>query len=514
MAKERISVRHLREILRLKKQIGLSPGKIAQSCGLGRTTVRDYLRLFEESGLPWPLPDGLNDDELIKKVCPSKNKEPGKPLPDFKDLAVEMSKPNMNIMVLWEEYKQDNPSGYQYSQFCRLFGNYLEARKYSMRQIHKAGEKAFVDFGEGLSYTDMITGKEVKTRCFVFVWGVSLRMFACCTPDEKVHSWVNAHTAAVEYFDCCPWIVVPDNLRSGVSKACRYEPELNISYAAWAEYYGTAVIPARVRRPQDKSLAEIGVKIVKRWIFTRLRHRQFFSLAEINQAILELLEILDNKIIKSRGKNRKQLFLELDKPNAVSLPEKPYQFSEWKKVKAGINYHVCFDDHWYSIPYEHARQELELKATDRVIEIYRKNVRICMHKRSYIKNGYTTNKAHMLEKHRKYLEWTPDRIMQWAEQYGQSVKNVVKTIIKQKYFPEKAYRSCLGIISFEKKYGSTRLESACRRALEYHSCSYRSIRRILEKNLDLISDKPESLAKIYHENIRGSEYYGQSISIN
>jgi len=244
-------------------------------------------------------------------------------------------------------------------------------------------------------------------------------------------------------------MIVPDNLRSGVSKACRYEPELNISYAAWAEYYNTAIIPARVRRPKDKSLAEIGVKIVKRWIFVRLRHRQFFSLAEINQAILELLEVLNNKIIKSRGKSRKQLFLELDKPNALPLPEKPYQFSEWKKVKAGINYHVCFDNHWYSIPYEYAKQELEIKAMVRIIEIFRKNERICIHKRSYIKNGYTTDKAHMLEKHRKYLEWTPERIVLWAERYGLSVKVAVKTIIEQKYFPEQAYRSCLGIISLE-----------------------------------------------------------------
>jgi len=513
MAKERISMRHLREILRLRKQFWLSPRKIGITCGVGRTTVQEYLQRFEVSGLPWPLPAELTDDELTRKLFPSKNKETGKPLPDFKDLAIEISKPNMNFMVLWEEYKQDNPEGYQYSQFCRLFGDYLDARKYSMRQIHKAGEKAFVDFGEGLSYTDMISGQEVKTRAFVFVWGASISLFACCTPDEKVHSWVNAHTSAVEYFGCCPMMIVPDNLRSGVSKACRYEPELNISYAAWAEYYNTAIIPARVRKPQDKSLAEIGVKIVKRWIFTRLRHRQFFSLAEINQAILELLEILNNKIIKSRGKSRKQLFLELDKPNALPLPEKPYQFSEWKKVKAGINYHVCFDNHWYSIPYEYAKQELEIKATDRVIEIYRKSIRICIHKRGYIKNGYTTDKAHMLEKHRKYLEWTPERIMQWAERYGQSVKGVVKIIIEQKYFPEQAYRSCLGIISLEKKYSSTRLESACRRALEYHSCSYRSIKRILEKNLDLIDDKPAAIEKIYHENIRGSEYYEPTISL-
>ena len=514
MAKERISMRHLREILRLRKQFGLSPRKIGQSCGIGRTTVQEYLQRFEESGLPWPLPVELNDDELTKKLFPSKNKVSIKPMPDFKDLVIEMSKPNMNFMVLWEEYKQDNPDGYQYSQFCRLFSEYIDARKYSMVQIHKGGEKAFVDFGEGLSYTDMITGQVVKTRAFVFVWGASLRMFACCTHDEKIHSWVNAHTDAVEYFGCCPRITVPDNLRSGVSKACRYEPELNISYAAWAEYYNTAIIPARVRRPQDKSLAEIGVKIVKRWIFVRLRHRQFFSLAEINQAILELLEILDNKIIKSRGKSRKQLFLELDKPNSLPLPGQPYQFSEWKKAKAGINYHVLFDNHSYSIPYTYAKQELEIKATDRVIEIYRKNERICIHKRSYIKNGYTTAKAHMLESHRKYLEWTPERIIQWAERYGQSVKISVKTIIEKKYFPEQAYRSCLGIISLEKKFSSKRLDAACKRALEHHSCTYHSIKRILERNLDLIEDKPTVTEKIQHENIRGSEYYEPTVSMN
>ena len=514
MAKERISMRHLREILRLRNQFGLSPRKIGQSCGVGRTTVQEYLKRFEESGLTWPLPPELNDDELDNRLFPSKNNVSSKPLPDFKDLAIEMAKPNMNFMVLWEEYKADNPDGYQYSQFCRLFSEYIDARKYSMVQIHKGGEKAFVDFGEGLSYTDIISGQEVKTRAFVFVWGASLRMFACCTPDEKIHSWINAHTTAVEYFGCCSKSVVPDNLRSGVSKACRYEPVLNRSYAAWAEYYNTAIIPARVRKPKDKSLAEIGVKIVKRWIFVRLRNRQFFSLAEINQAILELLEILDNKVIKSRGKSRMQLFLELDKPNALPLPEIPYQFSEWKKAKAGINYHVCFDNHWYSIPYEYTKKELEIKATVRMIEIFCKNERICIHKRSYIKNGYTTNKTHMLEKHRKYLEWTPERIVQWAERYGQSVRVVVKTIIEQKYFPEQAYRSCLGIISLERKYSAIRLNSACERALEHRSCTYSSIRRILERNLDLLEDKPAASEIIHHENIRGSEYYEPSVSMN
>ena len=512
MAKERISMRHLREILRLRKQFGLSPRRIGISCGIGRTTVQEYLKRFEKSGLPWPLPSDLSDDELIKKVFPAKNKEAIKPLPDFKDLAIEMAKPNMNFMVLWEEYKQDNPAGYQYSQFCRLFSEYIDARKYSMRQIHKAGEKVFVDFGEGLSYTDMISGQEVKTRAFVFVWGASLRMFACCTPDEKIHSWISAHTSAVEYFGCCSKTIVPDNLRSGVSKACRYEPVLNRSYAAWAEYYNTAIIPARVRKPKDKSLAEIGVKIVKRWIFVRLRNRQFFSLAEINQAILELLETLDNKVIKSRGKSRKQLFLELDKPNALPLPGQPYQFAEWKKAKAGIDYHVLYDNHSYSIPYTYAKQELEIKASSRVIEIYRKDVRICMHKRSYVKNGFTTDKEHMLKSHRAYLEWTPERIMQWAEKYGPSVKAVVKIIIERKYFPEQAYRSCLGIISLEKKYSASRLDSACKRALEHRSCSYTSVRSILEHNLDQIEDKPAASKKIHHENIRGSEYYEPSMN--
>ncbi len=507
MAKERIGMRQLREILRLRKQFGLSPRRIGATCGVGRTTVQEYLQRFEESGLQWPLPEIMSDEELTNKLFPSKNKQSNRLLPDFKELAEEISKPNMNFMVLWEEYKKDHPEGYQYSQFCQRFGQYLKARTYSMRQIHKAGEKAFVDFGEGLSYTDPLTGNQIKTKVFVFVWGASIDMYACCVPNEKSHSWISAHTKAVEYFGCCPKIIVPDNLKSGVIKACRYEPELNRTYVSWAEYYNTAVMPARPGKPKDKPHAEIGVKIAKRWIFTRLRHRQFFSIEEINKAILELLEILRNKIIKSRGKSRKELFLELDKPNALPLPSKPYEYSEWKKVKAGINYHVGFDSHWYSVPYEHASKELELRATDKMIELYYKNTSICLHKRGYTKNGYTTEKNHMPERHKKYLEWTPERIMDWAGRYGDSVKELAKVLMDRKNFPQQGYNSCLGIIRLEKYYSAPRLNSACKRALTYHSCSYNSVKRILEKKLDLVEENTADKEKIHHDNIRGKDYY-------
>ena len=510
MAQERIGMRKIKEILRMGFDSGISKNKIARCCKIGRKTVQIYFHRFEASGLKWPLPDNMSDEDLERKLFSEhKVKSSARELLNYEYLCQEIKKPNVTLALLWEEYKQDYPDGYQYSQFCELFRRYRKTLNYSMRQDHKAGEKTFVDFGEGLKLVDPRTGELIPTKLFVSVWGASTLTFAKASLGEDISNWIDVNVSALEYYGCCPKAIVPDNLKSAVSKACRYEPEINPTYAEFASHHGVVIFPARPYRPKDKPKAENGVKLTKRWILAKLRNRIFCSLTQMNAAIRELLEIFNNKQMKRLKKSRRELFEILDKPNALPLPPEKYVFAEWKKVKVNIDYHVCFDDHYYSVPYTFIHQELEIRATRGIIEIFKKGQRICSHQRSYCKFQHTTQVEHMPRAHQKHLEWTPARILAWAEKCGPSVKKLVERIIQSRKFSEQAYRCCLGLFRLGAKFSDERLEKACRRALEYHIESYRGVNNILLKNLDRIDIKEKNEQKIFvlHENIRGAGYY-------
>jgi len=509
MVKERISMRKIKEVIRLHKDAGLKPKKISIVVDIGRTTVQEYILRFKASNLPWPLPINLSDEELESRLFPKEKQRSNRPKPDFNCLIEEIRRPDATLAVLWEEYKQQHADGYQYAHFCDLFKAYSKRLNYSMRQEHKAGEKTFLDFGDSpIKIIDGKTGLETSTKIFVSVWGASNYMFGKSCYDEKLATWIKLNMEALEYFGCCSKAMVPDNLRSAVSKASRYEPDINPTYAEFAEHYGTVIFPARPHRPKDKPKAENGIKLAKRWILFRLRDQKFYSMDELNQAIAELLDRFNNKTMKKFKKSRREMFELLDKPHALKLPDTPYEFAEWKKVKAQFNYHICYDNHNYSIPYTFTHKELEVKARHSLIEVYYRGQRICSHVRNRKEYGYTTVAEHMPKDHQKYLEWTPERILQWAEKYGQSVKGLVQSIMDSRKFPEQAYRSCLGIIRLENKYSAERLNNACRRALEYRAYSYSSVVNILQKGLDKQKTTTQiSPVFLDHENIRGSNYY-------
>ena len=511
MAQRRLCMRKAKEILRLKYEMGKSQREIKHICGVGKTTVQECLRRAKEAGIGWPLPSEMTEDELEKRLFPSTAETPGvkaikTPLP-LQHIFEELRRPNVTLAVLWEEYKQANPDGCQYSWFSEQAKEYLGRVNYSMRQEHKAGEKAFVDFGEGLDIVDS-SGVVRKTKVFVFVWGASKKIYAEAVFGEDLSSWISANVNALEYFGCCPKAIVPDNLKAAVTKADRYEPEINRTYEEFAEHYGTAILPARSNKPKDKPLAENGVKLAKRWVLARLRDRIFTSLTELNAAIRELLLRLNSKVMRNPGKSRDELFLLLDKPNALPLPNRPYEFGEWKKATVNINYHVAFEKHEYSVPYTYVHKEMDVKATLRMIEVYYKAERVCSHPRSRVPFGYTTLKEHMPPSHQRHQEMTPERILHWAGKYGPSVKALVEAVIASRMFPEQAYKRCLGIIRLEKHFTADRLNKACERALKYNVLSYRGVKNILQNGLDLKTEETQPTSKPKeHANLRGAKYF-------
>ena len=507
MAQERTSMRKIKEVLRLHFEACISQAKISNVVKISRYTVQQYIMRFTAAGLSWPL--DLRDDELERRLFFGNKGKNNRPEPDYLYLSQEIRKPDATLAVLWEEYKEQHPDGYQYSYFCDLFNAYRNKLNYSMRQEHKAGEKTFLDFGDSpLKIIDLRTGIERSTKIFVSVWGASNYLFAKSCLDEKLSTWIKLNINALEYFGCCPKAMVPDNLKSAVSKASRYEPDINPTYAEFAEHYGTVIFPARPYRPKDKSKAENGVKLAKRWILFRLRNKEFYSLNELNAAILILLAEFNKRIMKKFQKSRQELFELLDKPHALKLPDSHYEFAEWKKAKVQFNYHISHEGHNYSVPYTFIHKEVDIKATPNLIEIYCNGNRICSHNRNSKAHDYTTVTEHMPKSHQKYLEWTPDRILHYAGKYGQAVQTFVQKVMATRKFPEQAYKSCLGIIRLENKYSAERLNLACLRALEYRAYSYKSVVNILQKGLD----KQASLTSantvfINHENIRGSNYY-------
>lgn len=506
MAQERISMRKIKEVLRLHFEAKISQAKISAVAKISRYTVQQYIIRFIAAGLSWPA--DLSDGDLERKLFPVNRAKNNRPEPDYLSLLQEIRKPDATLSVLWEEYKRQHPDGYQYSYFCDLFNAYRGRLNYSMRQEHKAGEKTFIDFGDSpLKIINPQTGAERSTKIFVCVWGASNYMFAEGCFDEKLATWIKLNINALEYFGCCPRAMVPDNLKSAVSKASRYEPDINPTYAEFAEHYGTVIFPARPYRPKDKSKAENGVKLAKRWILFRLRNEKFYSLADLNIAIGILLKEFNKRIMKKFQKSRKELFELLDKPHALKLPDSLYEFAEWKKAKVQFNYHVGYDGHNYSVPYTFIHKEVDIKATSTLIEIYHHGRRICSHVRNNKAYGYTTVTEHMPQSHQRYLEWTPDRILHYAEKYGPAVKELIQKVMESRKFPEQAYKSCLGIIRLENKYSADRLNLACLRALDYRAYSYNSVVNILQKGLDRQNSLLPAKIQINHENIRGANYY-------
>ena len=508
-------MRKIKEILRLKYECRISEREIARSCQISRATVAEYLRRASAAGINWAEASALTEAELDKHLFPVQRIPSTvlRPSPDYEYIYQQLRayrKVNLTLTQLWLEYKVKHPDGYQYSQFCDLYRHWRGKLDYCMRQEHRAGEKVFIDYSDGLSIIDRLTGELILTQLFVAVWGASNYTYAEATLSQTLPDWIGAHRRALEYFSCSPRVLVPDNLKSGVSKACKYEPEINPTYADLAEHYGCAVLPARPYRARDKAKAEVGVLIAKRWILAVLRQRTFYSLAELNAAIRECLERLNTRPLRRIQKSRRELFETLDYPNAMPLPTRPYEYAEWYKARVNINYHIEVDGHYYSVPFQLIRERLDIRLTATTMEAFLKGERVAAHARSHVLGGYTTLKEHMPSEHRDYAEWSPQRFIRWAGKIGVATAGLVEKILSSRPYAEQGYRSCMGIIRLGRHYEPERVEAASLRALKYNTCSYRSLKAILSAGLDKQRDAGEHPAQMSlpsHQNIRGQEYY-------
>ena len=513
MPQNRVTMRKIREILRLAWSCKQTRQSISDSCGIGKTIVTDTLYRASAAGLSYPLPADLDDERLERLLYPQHPRAitSRRTPPDWTFLHNELlSHKNLTLMLLWQEYKEREPSGYQYSQFCDLFRFWRGKLDLSMRQEHRAGEKMFVDYcGQTIPIVDSTTGEIRDAQVFVAVMGASNYTYAETTWSQSLADWTGSHVRTFSYFGAVPHCLVPDNLLSGVTKTCRYEPGINATYQEMATHYGTAVVPARVRKPRDKPKVEAGVQFVQRFILAGLRHHTFFSLAEANAAIKGRLELLNNSPFRKLPGTRKSRFEELDHPAMLPLPELPYQYALWKIARVHIDYHVDVEGHFYSVPYRLVREQVDVRYTSATVECFHKGNRIASHPRSFVKGKHTTDPEHMPTSHREYAEWTPERLVTWASQTGKATAAVVESILSRRAYAEHGFRSCMGIISLGKKFSKERLEAACERALFIKGVSYASIKSILNNNLDQKPlPKQQELLTVTHDNIRGTDYYG------
>ena len=508
-------MRKMYEILRLLWHLGVGVRDTARACSVSHSTVLEYQRRAEEAELCWEQVKEMDSGTLERRLFPREAAEPSRPLPKWPEIYRELKRPGVTLQLLWEEYKETHPEGYQYSRFCELYGGWRKKLDLSMRQEHKAGEKLFVDYcGQTVPVKDPRTGQSRGAEIFVAVLGASNYSYAEATWTQELENWVGSHVRTFEFLGGVPSLVIPDNLKSGVTKACRYEPDLNPTYQELASHYGTAVIPARVRKPKDKAKVEVGVQVVERWILARLRNRDFFSLGELNATIRELLERLNSRPFQKLEGCRRSHFEAVDQPALKPLPRERFESAEWRKVRVRADYHVEVDGHFYSVPYQLVGQEMEVRVTAAAVECLHGGQRVACHVYSAEQGKSTTLREHMPRAHRHYAEWTPQRLVTWAQEAGPSTAEVVEGILTSRAHPHQGFHSCLGLRRLAQRYGPGRLEAACLRALRIHGLSYKSIRSILERGLDRQDPPGEapSSPAIEHDNVRGAAYYRSSQS--
>jgi transposase len=458
------------------------------------------------------LPEALDAATLERLLFPARPARPAtQPLvPDWSVVHQELKRKGVTLFLLWQDYKAATPDGFQYSWFCRAYQAWTTKLDLVMRQHHRAGETLFVDYaGQGIPVVNSRTGEVHEAALFIAVLGASNYTYAEATWSQTLPDWIGSHVRAFAALGGVPEVVVPDNLKAAVHRAHRYEPELNRTYADLAHHYGVAVLPARAARPRDKAKVEVGVQVVERWILARLRHHTFFALTAVNAALTPLLVALNQRPFKKLPGSRQRLFESLDRPALRPLPAQPYEYAEWKLARVNIDYHVEVDGHYYSVPYALVKQQLEVRLSAHVVELFHKGTRVASHQRSPHKGRHSTVAAHMPKAHQYYAEWTPQRLIRWAAHSGPAVAGVVDTILTARPHPQQGFRACLGIMRLGKRYGDERLEAACRRALTLGACSYKSIESILKHGLDRspLPEKRDATAVPRHANIRGPKYY-------
>jgi transposase len=513
MAAERLSMRQVKEVLRQKWVLGRSHREVARSLGVSTGGVSGALCRATAAGLDWKQIETLDEATLEARLYgpPEGTAGTDRPLPDPAYLHAERSKPGVTLELLHLEYLEKNPNGYRYTQFCEIYRRWAKRRRLSMRQVHRAGEKAFIDYsGKKPSIVDPKTGEVIEVELFVAVLGASNYTYAEATRTQQVGDWIGAHVRCFEFFGGVPRDLVPDQLKSGVTKACRYEPKIQRTYEELARHYETTVLPARPAHPKDKAKVEVGVQIAQRWILARLRHRTFFSLEEMNEAIAELVEDLNDRMMRTYRASRRELFERLDRPALRALPQERFVVGEWKEAKPNIDYHLEYDGHYYSVHHTTREETFEIRATRTTIEIFLRTLRVDSYPRSYERGRHTTRPEHMPKSHQAHAEWSPSRLVGWAKTIGPKTAVLVAAIIEERRHPEQGYRSCLGILRLSKKYGAERLEAACSRAVAVGARSYRHVEAILRNGLDRVAlptTETPAMKGTTHENVRGPDYY-------
>ena len=510
MSRKREPVRKIKEVLRLAYLEALSERQIAVGANMKKTTVHDYLLRARRAAISWSTVQAMDDDSIERLLYPREvPQDLRRVLPDWGGIHTELRRKHVTLQLLWEEYILSHPNGYSYSRFCELYKDFVGTLDVSMRQVHIAGDKVFVDYsGDGINIVDGGTGEIRQAQVFVGVLGASNYSYAEATETQELPDWIGSHVRMLNYFGGVTAAVVPDNLKTGVTKACYYDPEINPTYQSFAEHYGLAILPARMRHPKDKAKAEAGVLLVQRWILARLRNRTFFSLGELNHAIAELLVLLNQHPFKKMAGSRQSLFDELDRPALRALPLRPFEYADWKHATVNIDYHVSFEDHFYSVPYRLVKETVMMRVTGTMVEVLHHGARVAVHRRSHHRYGYSTIPAHMPSAHQWRSEWTPERVVEWGRKHGEHIAKLFEEIMGKKAHPEQGFRSCLGIMRLGRKVGDERLDAACRRALEIGGGTYRCVRNILERGQEHASrEVAQGGAACRHENLRGADYY-------
>jgi transposase len=510
MAAERLPMRHVREILRQKIVLQRSNRQVAESLGISHGKVSATAIRARILKLDWEQIAALGDDALeVRLFGPRSSGRDHRPLPDPAYLHAELRRHGVTLQLLHLEYLERHPKGFRYTAFCGRYNEWLARQNPTMRQVHRAGEKMFVDYsGNKPRIVDPSSGEVTEVELFVAVLGASNLTYADATRTQTVADWIGSHVRAFEYIGGVPKAVVPDQLKSGVTRACRYEPGVQRTYEEMAGHYGTTVLPARPKSPRDKAKVEAGVLIAQRWVLAKIRNQTFFSLDALNERIAELVEDLNARRMRVYGASRRELFDRIEKAALGPLPGTRFVPGEWKTAMINIDYHVEFDHHYYSVPSALMRQAVDVRATAAVVEIFLRGERVASHARSSRRGQHTTTAAHMPKAHQAHADWTPSRILSWASTVGPETAKLAEAILAERPHPEQGYRSCLGILRLSKKYGGERVEVACGRAMAVGARSYRHVESILKHGLDrLTPTEAATQPRLHHANIRGRSYY-------
>jgi transposase len=512
MPTKRLTMRRIHRLMTLRFGAGAATRVISRELGISHSTVREYLARIAAAGITWPLPAELTDQDLEQRLFVNGGVRAGARHyvePDWAAVARELKRPGMNLMILWEEYRAVHADGYAYSRYCQLFREFERRLSPSMRQIHVAGDKAFVDFsGKKIPIADPTTGAVREAEIFVGVLGASNLTYAEATWTQGLPDWIGAHMRMFRFWGARPRLLVPDNLKSGVHKASFYDPEVNRSYGAMATHYGVGILPTRPYHPKDKAKVEAGVRIAQFYLLGRLRNLKFFSLAECNTAITEILVQLNGRVMRRLGVSRRELFETVERPAMRQLPDTDYEYAEWAFARVGIDYHIEVAGFFYSVPHTLIRQQVETRLTERTVEAFHRGLRVAAHARRYGGPRHGTLPDHMPSAHRLYSEWNPERFRSQARAIGPNTEALIIAVLARRPHPEQGFRTCLGILRLYRGINATRAEAISIRAVEIGALNYQSVASILEHRLETkTAPRTADSAPILHVNIRGSRYY-------